>query len=196
MGKMPLLKAIGIQLIIITVGCILFTALFFTCGAAPVGYKQSGLATYYDGTQKSETDHPMASGVWFDRNRMEAAHRTLPFGTVVGVTRIKTGQSAIVVITDRGPCARNSVGRIEGRTRGCPAGRDVDTSRIIDFTPVAAQALGMVELNNDNTVGRNTSGLAQVSIEVVELGTCYSWGSCKREPFKRGELIHENKRIP
>jgi len=182
-------KSFVVQFVLVTIGVFLLATLFFTCGAVPVGYKQSGLATYYDGTQKSETDHPMASGVWFDRNRMEAAHRTLPFGTVVKVIRLKTKQIVLVVITDRGPCAYKSKNHIEGRIRGCPIGRDVDTSRIIDFTPVAAEALGMVELNNDNTVRKNVSGLTRVSIEVIKLGTCRSWGSCRAKPFERGKVV-------
>ncbi len=36
-------------------------------------------------------------------NAMTAAHRTLPLGSVVRVTNVKTGKSALVTITDRGP---------------------------------------------------------------------------------------------
>jgi rare lipoprotein A len=36
-------------------------------------------------------------------NAMTAAHRTLPLGSVVRVTNVKTGRSAVVRITDRGP---------------------------------------------------------------------------------------------
>jgi len=36
-------------------------------------------------------------------NAMTAAHRTLPLGTIVRVTNVKTGDSALVRITDRGP---------------------------------------------------------------------------------------------
>ena len=36
-------------------------------------------------------------------NAMTAAHRTLPLGSIVRVTNVKTGQAALVRITDRGP---------------------------------------------------------------------------------------------
>lgn len=36
-------------------------------------------------------------------NAMTAAHRTLPLGSIVRVTNVKTGSSALVRITDRGP---------------------------------------------------------------------------------------------
>ena len=44
-----------------------------------------------------------ASGQVFDSTQLTAAHRTLPFGTMVKITHKKTKKSAIVQITDRGP---------------------------------------------------------------------------------------------
>lgn len=44
-----------------------------------------------------------ANGEIYDMNQMTAAHRTLPLNSMVRVTNIKTGRSAIVRITDRGP---------------------------------------------------------------------------------------------
>jgi rare lipoprotein A len=44
-----------------------------------------------------------SNGEIYDMNAMTAAHRTLPLGSVVRVTNINTGHSAIVRITDRGP---------------------------------------------------------------------------------------------
>ena len=50
-----------------------------------------------------------ASGAPFNPSELTAAHRTLPFGTHVRVTDVKTNKSVVVVITDRGPAARNRV---------------------------------------------------------------------------------------
>ena len=44
-----------------------------------------------------------ANGERYDMNQMTAAHRTLPLNSMVRVTNIKTGNSAVVRITDRGP---------------------------------------------------------------------------------------------
>ena len=44
-----------------------------------------------------------ANGEIYDQNAMTAAHRTLPMGTIIRVTNLATGQSAVVKITDRGP---------------------------------------------------------------------------------------------
>ena len=40
---------------------------------------------------------------WVDKRALTAAHRTLPFGTRVKVTRFDTGDSVVVRINDRGP---------------------------------------------------------------------------------------------
>ena len=52
---------------------------------------------------------------------MTAAHKTLPFGTLVRVTHQRSGRSVIVRINDRGPFV---------------------AGRVIDVTPAAARALG------------------------------------------------------
>lgn len=64
-----------------------------------------------------------ASGERFDNAAMTAAHRTLPFGTLVRVTNLANGRSVIVRINDRGPF-----------TRG----------RMIDVSHAAAEELGLI----------------------------------------------------
>jgi rare lipoprotein A len=44
-----------------------------------------------------------ANGKIYDQNAMTAAHRTLPMGSLIVVTNERTGQSAIMRVTDRGP---------------------------------------------------------------------------------------------
>jgi rare lipoprotein A len=44
-----------------------------------------------------------SNGEIYNMNAMTAAHRTLPLGSIVRVTNVKTGHSALVRITDRGP---------------------------------------------------------------------------------------------
>jgi rare lipoprotein A len=52
---------------------------------------------------------PTASGEAYDRDRLTAAHRTLPFGTRVRVTNLENGHSVVVRINDRGPFQRGRV---------------------------------------------------------------------------------------
>lgn len=61
---------------------------------------QFGKASYYGEYFDGRTT---ASGEIFDMTAMTAAHLTLPFGTMVEVTNLATGDSVQVKITDRGP---------------------------------------------------------------------------------------------
>jgi rare lipoprotein A len=63
-----------------------------------------------------------ASGERFDRKALTAAHRSLPFGTLVKVENLLTGRSVVVRINDRGPALRD---------------------RIIDLSEAAASAIGL-----------------------------------------------------
>ena len=64
-----------------------------------------------------------ASGEAFDNRAMTAAHRTLPFGSMVRVTNPASGKSVVVRINDRGPFIK---------------GREIDVSR------AAAEELGLI----------------------------------------------------
>lgn len=44
-----------------------------------------------------------SNGEIYDMNAMTAAHLTLPLGSIVRITNLKTGNSAVLRITDRGP---------------------------------------------------------------------------------------------
>ena len=89
--------------------------------AASVVAPQEGEASYY---ADSLNGRKTASGGFYDKNALTAAHRSLPFGTKVKVTYLKTGQSVEVVINDRGPYAKG---------------------RIIDLSGAAAKQLGLID---------------------------------------------------
>lgn len=63
----------------------------------PVG---EGSASYYGAELAG---NPTASGERFDPDQLTAAHRTLPLGSRVRVTNVRTGASVVVRINDRGP---------------------------------------------------------------------------------------------
>jgi len=54
-------------------------------------------ASFYSGRQRT------ANGETLNSDQLTAAHRTLPFGTMVRITNVSTGHSVIVRINDRGP---------------------------------------------------------------------------------------------
>lgn len=88
--------------------------------AAGDSASQAGKASFYhDRFHGQET----SNGEYYDKGDFTAAHRNLPFNSIVLVTNKKTGRSAIVRINDRGPFVK---------------------SRIIDLSRAAANKLGMV----------------------------------------------------
>lgn len=68
-----------------------------TEGSSALIHGMRGLASFYGSGERT------ATGEAFDPNGLTAAHRTLPFGTRVRVTRVDTGDSVVVRINDRGP---------------------------------------------------------------------------------------------
>ena len=84
-------------------GKTLFAALVaagLSFGATGAAQAQCGGASWYGPGFHGKT---AASGERFNQNAMTAAHRSLPFGTVVKVVDQRTGKSVSVKINDRGP---------------------------------------------------------------------------------------------
>ena len=69
-------------------------------------HQVEGIASWYGGKFQGRLT---ANGEVFDTNELTAAHRTLPFDTVVRVTSVTTERSVEVRINDRGPFVDNRV---------------------------------------------------------------------------------------
>jgi rare lipoprotein A len=67
---------------------------------APILYSETGLASWYGPPYHNRRG---ANGEVYDMNALTAAHKTLPLNSLVRVTNVKTGDSTVVRITDRGP---------------------------------------------------------------------------------------------
>src|SRR6266576_6385959 len=67
---------------------------------APSGYTEEGNASWYG---LPFHGRHASNGEIYDMYRLTAAHRTLPFETMVRVTNLNNGKSTVVRITDRGP---------------------------------------------------------------------------------------------
>ena len=79
-----------------------------------------GEASYY---AEELAGSPTASGEAFDPGKLTAAHRTLPLGTRVRVTNVRSGESVVVRINDRGPFSGH---------------------RVIDLSKAAARQIGLL----------------------------------------------------
>nr|WP_278336344.1 septal ring lytic transglycosylase RlpA family protein [Desulfonispora thiosulfatigenes] len=82
-------------------------------------YHETGTASWYGGSHHGGCT---SSGERFNQYEYTAAHKTLPFGTVVKVTSLNTGKCVNVRINDRGPFSRN---------------------RVIDLSMASAEAIGL-----------------------------------------------------
>lgn len=111
-----MIKHIVVAAALVT-GCLSFV----TGEAIAAGKDQCGGASWYGPGFNGKM---AASGERFNQNAMTAAHKTLPFGTVVKVVDQRTGKSVTVKINDRGP---------------------YHGSRIIDLSKAAATKLGIMQ---------------------------------------------------
>lgn len=85
-----------------------------------VEFTFSGMASWYGPGFHGRRS---ASGEVFNQNALTAAHRSLPFGTLVRVTNLNTGASVVVRINDRGPFSHG---------------------RVIDLSAAAARTIGLM----------------------------------------------------
>ena len=83
-------------------------------------FVQTGTASWYGNAFKG---HKTASGERYDPEDLTAAHRSLPFGTMVRVTNLRNARNVVVRITNRGPYVKG---------------------RIIDLSHAAASRLDMI----------------------------------------------------
>lgn len=96
-----------------------------------------GICVYYNDKFQG---HVLASGEKYDKEALTAAHKTLPFGTMVKVTNLGNNKSVVVRVNDRGP---------HGGSK----------AKIIEITSRAAKEIDMIK-----------KGKVEVQIEVVESG--------------------------
>jgi rare lipoprotein A len=81
-----------------------------------------GVASVYASGRDGYAGGRSANGERVHSGALTAAHRSLPFGTMVRVTNRHNNRSVVVRINDRGPFVRG---------------------RVIDLTPAGARAIGM-----------------------------------------------------
>lgn len=131
---------------------------------------QEGIASWYgpdfDGLRS-------ASGEIFDSGQLTAAHRTLPFGTKVRVTRLDTTESIVVRINDRGPF--------------------VD-SRIIDLSAGAARQLGVTDPGIIKVALEvvERAPIAPLSFFAVQVGTFRNPDNARRARDRMQEKFGES----
>jgi rare lipoprotein A len=79
-------------------------ALLLAMGCPALAGGSANIASRY-----SESGGMTASGETYSPVKLTAAHRSLPFGTMVRVTNLSNGRTVVVRINDRGPFVKNRV---------------------------------------------------------------------------------------
>ena len=156
---------------------------------APIIQGETGIASWYG--------HPFhgrrtANGEVYNMHEMTAAHRTLPFNTMVRVHNLENGRDVEVRITDRGPF-------VEGR--------------IIDLSFVSAQAMGMpgTALVRLEILGASSRGGAQpepgvfavqvgafqdrTNAERLKQSIAQRFGPVNIQTFDRGDAVFYRVRV-
>ncbi|HOC36280.1 MAG TPA: septal ring lytic transglycosylase RlpA family protein [Tenuifilaceae bacterium] len=99
----------------------LFTSLLIVrVGYAQVGFTQEGVASFYGDEFEGRVT---ASGERYSHNKATCAHLSIPFGSLVKITNLDNGQTAIVRVNDRGPFVPD---------------------RVVDVSRSVAERLGMI----------------------------------------------------
>ena len=124
---------------------------------------EKGIASYYGGQFHGRRT---ANGEIFDKNSLTAAHKILPFGTVLKVTNLKRNTSVIVRVTDRLP---------------------MSSKRQIDLSQAAARQLGMLR------DGLGTVRIEAIDLDQLDKLIKYFEGrphpNLRLRPYYRGIII-------
>ena len=121
-------------------------------------FDQKGYASWYG---REFHGRKTASGGKFDMYDMTAAHKTLPFGTVLKVTNLSSGKSITVVINDRGPYKKNRIIDLS-----YAAGRELGIlAKGEEMVGVSIIKLGNGKTENNSTQVKAVSGEEEYLIE-------------------------------
>ncbi len=145
----------------------LFTALIpATLSAQTEILKSDAIASFYGDDYHGR---PTSSGEIFNMNALTAAHKTLPFGTMVEVTNLSNGRKVTVRINDRGPY-------IDGRE--------------IDLSKAAAEQLDMLKTGTAR-VSMRLAGNAASAAAAATLAPSASQTVASQAPVKQAPAVNQ-----
>lgn len=122
--------------------------------------KRMGKASFY---ASKFAGRKMANGNRMDPHGNNAASKTLPLGTTARVTNLETGQTAVVIIQDRGPYV---------------------PGRIVDLSPATAKQIGI-------TQRKGVALVVVAPIAVPQPDGNVKLGAAAREPLEQTSVTRE-----
>jgi rare lipoprotein A len=157
------------QLSLITISVLLFAACGIVRTASTPDYGpidtsdnlviEAGVASWYGSKFHGKLT---ANGETYNMNDLTAAHKTLPFNTVVLVENLDTGKSVVVRINDRGPYVGNRIIDLSRR-----AAREVD----MENAGTANVQLFLVDEGDRPLTERNTSSRETFTVQLASYNT-------------------------
>lgn len=129
-------------------------------------YSERGMAAWYT---RNELNRLTTNGEVFDDHLMTAAHKTLPLPSMVRITNLENGNTAIVRVNDRGPHVNNRLIDVSQGTAAALEFRAGGTTMVqVDILPEESRRL-KEELLTGHSVPMNTD--VYTPVEIVPLGS-------------------------
>jgi len=144
---------------------------------------ENGVASWYGpGFHGRRT----ASGRRYDMNELTAAHKNLPFGTLVRVQNATTGEAVVVEITDRGPYIKP---RVLDLSKAAARAIGVGVTRV-ELEGIKPESMREFYLDNDSTVITITPDFQIVEIPYSSLKDVRPQGTyAKAVKSRRGDEV-------
>lgn len=132
--------------------------------AEDLAYTEKGMATWYS---RDDLNRLTTNGEVFDDNKLTAAHKTLPLPSMVRITNLENGNTAIVRVNDRGPLVRNRLIDVSRKTAELLELPETGTTMVqVDILPEESLQL-KAELMGDSSVKQQDK---KESDETIALG--------------------------
>ena len=152
-----------------------------------MNYSEKGVATWYS---RDSQNRLTTNGEVFDDDKMTAAHKTLPLPSLVRITNLENGNTAIVRVNDRGPAVNNRLIDVSRKTAEALEMPETGTTLVqVDILPDESRRLkeGLEEYVESNTDGEKEIPVGSVvpiyKPESEVEGTPIYNGQAKEEPL-------------
>ena len=162
------------------------------------GYTERGLASWYGPGFHGKR---AANGEIYDMHQLTAAHRTLPFETIVEVRNRDNGQSVRVRITDRGPFVRGRIIDLSHEAASRlemigPGVAKVEIRVVAEASTVTASRRYWIQAGAFRTADEAESLYRELREEFpdVQLSADGTWHRIRLGPFNKRKHAHRMQR--
>lgn len=132
-------------------------------------YEEEGMASWYGSDFHGNST---ANGEKFDKNKITAAHRTLPMPSIVKVTNLENGKTLAVRVNDRGPFSDDRILDLSEAAAKKLGVWGPGTAKVkVEFDPVASRELLLAEGHNTEAIRRIEMAMTTKDIKTKQPAT-------------------------